>query len=447
MAGLPKIVLARLKANPDAPKSSSAPLGPDASQGGQHPDANLLAAFVEKTLTERECTQVLNHLSQCAECREVAAFTVPPEAAVAEVPSRAASRRSNPWLILRWGAMAAVLGALALVMVLHPAMWKQNLEILKETPPATSAGNITRAPQQPVSAPPLVPTPPETARAKAQAVERESGGERAAVGSASVSHRELALSDYVARSPAKKQQVSRMASSRSPATLRAENSPTTNAMQEERGGNGLTGALPAPPAPSAPANEPLAASEEAGKVTAESRAGLLALRGTSQSVVVGGGNSGAQVTAAKAVPRAAARATVQVTAQARMSEMAASRQVMKFKAAPPTALWSVSSDGKVQRSTDSGKTFEPVPVAPDTRFQVIAASGNDVWAGGTDGALFHSVDAGATWTRVAIRFAGNTVTETIAAIQAHDPQHLTVTTTSGSGWISEDGGQHWQKQP
>jgi photosystem II stability/assembly factor-like uncharacterized protein len=130
-----------------------------------------------------------------------------------------------------------------------------------------------------------------------------------------------------------------------------------------------------------------------------------------------------------------------------MSEMAASRQVMKFVAGPPTALWSVSSDGKVQRSTGAGKTIELIPVAPGIRFQAIAASGNDVWAGGKDGALFHSPDAGATWTRIAINFGGNTVTETIAAIQLHDPQHLTVTTASGSGWISEDSGQHWQKQP
>ena len=191
MAGLPKIALARLKANPEAPKSSGAPLGPDAFQGGQHPDANLLAAFVEKTLTEKERTQVLNHLSQCAECREVAAFTLPAEVAVAEAPRGAAWRRSNPWLVLRWGAMAAVLGALTLVVVLHPAMWNRHPEISKEMPPPAPAGNVTNAPQ-PASAPPLAPPPPETARAKAQVQARESAGERAAIGSASGSHQSRA---------------------------------------------------------------------------------------------------------------------------------------------------------------------------------------------------------------------------------------------------------------
>jgi hypothetical protein len=424
-------------------------LGPDAFQGAEHPDANLLAAFVEKTLTEKEHTQVLNHLSQCAECREVAAFTLPAEVTVAEAPRRAVWRRWNPWPVLRWGAMAAVLGALALIVVMHPAMWKQHPEISKEMPPPTPAGNMTSAPQ-PASAPLAAPPPPETARTKAQVHAQEYAGGPEVVGSAAGPHQDLGLNDYRVNPPAR-QQVSRMASSRPPVTLKAKNAPATNATREESGVSGLTaGALPAPPSPSASANESMASSDEAGKVTAESRGGLQAMRATSQSVAVGGGNSGAgaaQVTAVNAAPRAAARPTVQVAAQARMSEMAASRPVMKFVAGTPTALWSVSSDGKVQRSTDAGKTIELIPVAHGIRFQAIAASGNDVWAGGTDGALFHSIDAGTTWMRIAISFGGNTVTETIAAIQLHDPQHLSVTTASGLAWITEDGGQHWQKQP
>ena len=63
----PKIALARLKANPQ-PSGNA----PGALPSGSHPDANLLAAFVEKSLTERERLQVLEHLAACADCREVA---------------------------------------------------------------------------------------------------------------------------------------------------------------------------------------------------------------------------------------------------------------------------------------------------------------------------------------------------------------------------------------
>jgi len=44
---------------------------------GEHPDANLLSAFAEHSLTEPERMQVLDHLSRCAECREVAALALP----------------------------------------------------------------------------------------------------------------------------------------------------------------------------------------------------------------------------------------------------------------------------------------------------------------------------------------------------------------------------------
>ena len=108
---------------------------------------------------------------------------------------------------------------------------------------------------------------------------------------------------------------------------------------------------------------------------------------------------------------------------------------------------SVSSDGKVEHSFDEAKTFQSIEVAHGVKFQSVAANGNDVWAGGSGGGLYHSTDAGATWARVAITIDGTTMTETLSAIQLHDSQHLTVITASGSAWVSEDGGLHWQKQP
>jgi photosystem II stability/assembly factor-like uncharacterized protein len=130
-----------------------------------------------------------------------------------------------------------------------------------------------------------------------------------------------------------------------------------------------------------------------------------------------------------------------------MGTMQASRKGDEFEAGPPTALWSVSSEGKVQRSRDGGKSWEQIQIARGIRFQATAALGNDVWAGGSGGALYHSADAGANWIRAEIGFEGNTLTETIASIELRDSQHLTVTTASGTRWSSEDAGQHWQKQP
>lgn len=449
MAGLPKIALARLKANPGAPKSSRPPAGPDAFQGAEHPDANLLAALVEKTLTERERTQVLNHLAQCADCREIAAFALPAEDAVAELARVAARRQWRPWLVLRWGAMAAVLGTLTIAVVLHRGMWNRHPEFSNDTRPLAPERNVTSVPQ--ILAPsPLALPPPDTAQAKAQVETQKSAGELAGVGGAAGSRQELGLNDHLARAQAK-QQVTMMASSRPPATFRAENVPAVKAEREEsKEGNALTaGALPAPTPPPAPAAVSAAVSEDAAKASVGSQAGLATLRATTPSVAIAGANTGAgsEGAPAKAAPRVPVQATLRMSAQAPMVAMQASRKGNGFAASPPAALWSVSPDGQVQRSTDAGKTIEQIHVAQGIKFRAIAALGNDVWTGGAGGALFHSVDGGATWNRADINFEGNVVTETIAGIQMRDPQHLTVTTASGSQWVSEDGGQHWQKQP
>lgn len=295
MSGLPKIALARLKAKPGAPKSSGGPEGQVGSPSARHPDANLLAAFAEKTLTERERTRVLHHLATCADCREVAAFALPEEDAAAEPVRVAAGPRWSLSLVLRWGAMAAVLGTLAVVVVLHPGMWKGPQEISKMTPPPVPVGKITSAPQT-VSPSPSAPPPSEPARAMAQLQPRASAGAMAAVQKASGQRQDLALNDHVARDKAK-QHVTLMEAVSPPATLRAENNPAANTEQEEKKeGNALAaGALPGAPAPPAPPATTPAASEVATKVSAGPQAVPAMMRATTQSVEVtatGGGGFG-----------------------------------------------------------------------------------------------------------------------------------------------------------
>jgi len=151
--------------------------------------------------------------------------------------------------------------------------------------------------------------------------------------------------------------------------------------------------------------------------------------------------------APQAAPEAAVRTSHPMMALAHPSSLQGSRQAAQIGAAPMAAIWKISSDGRVQRFTSGGKAWQDVHVANGIEFRAIAALGADVWVGGTGGALFHSADMGATWTRVDINFEGGAVTETITGMQSNDPQHLTVTTASGSHWASEDGGEHWQRKP
>jgi photosystem II stability/assembly factor-like uncharacterized protein len=115
--------------------------------------------------------------------------------------------------------------------------------------------------------------------------------------------------------------------------------------------------------------------------------------------------------------------------------------------APLAALWSISTSGKVQRSQDSGRTWEEVRVDDAVTFRAVHAVGRDVWAGGS--ALYHSTDGGAMWKRVYLNSGESPTTETIVAITSgsRDLQQITVRTESGEQWTTEDGGQHWQREP
>ena len=91
MPEIPKIVRERLKA-------------PESAQN--HPDPDLLAAFAEKSLSERERTNVLEHIARCGDCREVIALAL---RASEEVAPQILPRRSSwlTWPALRWGFAAA----------------------------------------------------------------------------------------------------------------------------------------------------------------------------------------------------------------------------------------------------------------------------------------------------------------------------------------------------
>ena len=79
MQDVPKIVRARLQ------RESPAAADP-------HPDADLLTAFAEQSLTAREQEPMLEHLARCGECREVVALALPATEAVALTSSVSTAR-------------------------------------------------------------------------------------------------------------------------------------------------------------------------------------------------------------------------------------------------------------------------------------------------------------------------------------------------------------------
>jgi hypothetical protein len=104
MADIPKIVGQRLRVIAEA---------------GDHPDPNLLGAFLEKSLPQPEQGRVLEHLSRCTDCREVLSLTatqpgVADPALVVPVSSGWLSPRG-----LRWGVTVACVVVVGTAVTLH----------------------------------------------------------------------------------------------------------------------------------------------------------------------------------------------------------------------------------------------------------------------------------------------------------------------------------------
>jgi hypothetical protein len=101
MEQLPRIAQQRLQAT---------------AKAGVHPDPDLLTAFAEKSLSERERVEVLQHLGQCTDCRNVVSLAMPEIVAPSTIPARSCWLT---WPVLRWGALAACALVVSAAVTLH----------------------------------------------------------------------------------------------------------------------------------------------------------------------------------------------------------------------------------------------------------------------------------------------------------------------------------------
>jgi photosystem II stability/assembly factor-like uncharacterized protein len=108
--------------------------------------------------------------------------------------------------------------------------------------------------------------------------------------------------------------------------------------------------------------------------------------------------------------------------------------------------WTLSRDGALQRSFDSGKTWQTIPVAGNIVFRALAANDSDIWVGGAAGALYHSSDSGQHWTRVTPVADGKTLSSDIVTVEFSDIQHGKLITADRETWSTSDAGNTWQRQ-
>jgi hypothetical protein len=123
-----------------------------------HPDENLLAAFAERTLGPGERVRVLEHLSDCSECRETV-FLAQQAAGEAELqatlPRRSFLSRMYGPTRWRW-AMAAGAGLLAAMLIAAPMLILRRAEHSAKTPTQSAALSETETTQAQMATAPAV---------------------------------------------------------------------------------------------------------------------------------------------------------------------------------------------------------------------------------------------------------------------------------------------------
>lgn len=349
---------------------------------GEHPSADLLAAFAEQALAAGEREQLVAHLAACDNCRAVVWLALPENEVAQQVLVSAPSRAWSWSAAWRWAGVAAGIVVIAGVAALFRGG------------PGPAGGRVTSARKAPIT---------DQKRDTSAAFDKEA---------APTPSQEARLD--VRTAPAKvaiggRLQAKDMKQKSEPASREA--GPGNEVAAEKtmaKSADEISSSTGAPaPAPAVPAANAAPAASAA--------------------------------LAAKTAPASTAQAGVMVASNI------SARAEGKKKLAPPTR-WMLSKGGDLLRSTDAGKNWQAVPFAGNATLRAIAVIGPNVWVAGQGGALYYSPDDGNQWQSLTPSANGAALTEDITALNFSDAQNGSLNTASGQTWTTSDGGRSWHKQ-
>lgn len=429
------------------------------SPSGDHPEANLLAAFAEGALTGREHEQVLAHLSTCALCREIVAIAMP-EAATATAP---ATKQWARWPMLRWAGVTA-----AVVVVAAAVVVQKSRQVEFSKPTATSPVATPAEPEKtPVESATQREAAPVAERAQAREENKRADAHRRAESSdKKPTTKSETKKDVVAEAGLDTKTMNAAPSAPAPASMAKALKPRETPLEADgampmrdgqaaglraqaaAGASGAVGAMVSPPNQKqlavAPPPPPASANEVVG-VASETDAVEIPQEKRKQRE--------SEVTAAPAKPqsmprRATSDATSAVAGEAVQASSPPLAGAMMRSAVSLSPQWRLSSEGALERSLDAGRTWQAVRVAASwPALRALSSRDGDIWAGGKAGTLYHSADNGRNWSRVAVKSADAALESDIVGVEFTDAQHGSVRTASGEAWSTNDGGTTWSVRP
>jgi hypothetical protein len=419
--------------------------------GGDHPEANLLAAFAEGGLTRREREQVLSHLGKCPTCRETLAVAMPE--ITAEHPQAAAAPSGTRWLrwpMLRWAGVGAAVVVVAAAVVIQNSRRSAEVQRPSLAAPAEKPEQA-KAPAIPAAVDEAAPVLTDRTPRKEAATDRDV---RAKAESRTDKKKDAVAGQLANAAPAPAP-ANKVAESNGPAQLQAatESYAAAQPARVQQPGSTVDAAKVAGVVVMEQKQQQQAAAPASQAQKAGESAEVAAQSGAVQMQKAKSQDRGQSdldgMRAARARPAAEARATTAsgsasvAGAVAPPAAAVAGGPLMKT-AVSASPHWRLSSEGALERSTDSGRTWQLVRLAaPPPTLRSFSAVDRDIWAGGTGGALYRSDDNGRTWARVTVK-AGDVVLDSdIVRVEFTDAQHGALMTVAGETWTTSDAGLTW----
>jgi hypothetical protein len=433
----------------------------NASSDAACPDAEILAAYHERTLSPEELARVKAHLAGCARCQESLALVeesegvraeewenqnvpVPVEGMVlpkdvraaprpeASTPIRAVAPRP-PW---RWIVPVGALAASVIVWIgvseiqtqrrhaMESVQVAQNPEaapqapvagnksteqLRKEEPLAQKSDELSRTQNVPAPLPPKVPSP-----ARAGAAAKESVPPSPAGAPAASNQKMLGFSGAAKPLPPPRAPLSSTGAATSRATQIAA-SPAVDA------------AAPAGTAGNRPADEKKQAAAPGATETVQ--------------VTTAAPAAGTTSTSASTLNSSATQLTALGRNGTNLLQLAAGDP--RFIVAPGEKhAWRVGEAGKIERSTDRGKTWKLQKSGVASDLTAGSATSDKIcWVIGKAGTVLLTTDGGKHWKQIP-----SPITEDLGGIHATDPLHALIwDLPNRKSFETTDGGATWNR--
>lgn len=417
-----------------------------------HPDADLLTAYVERSLSPVEQSDMVRHLAACSHCREVVALSLPelqPQTAGVALPGR-----SFNWIpMFRWAAVAATVVVGATLVIERP--WKPAVFVpgpaTNQAAQGEAKADAKDVKQVPAANAAVEPAPlPQPVQTASRTVPAAPGAAKPAL--AEVRNERSASKGFADHAFAARQDEAR-------SRLQDAGSVPSRSMLSASGAIAASTVAPPPMLPmiareadlvSAPAPKTSGSGQpsETGFVVRHIPITPEGIAQSSFAVTFDNEKKEAGAPVASTDTLRSSRVfrfptKVLAAGKDKLAGAMASRpsggMALMEKAPAANLHWSISPEGKLIKSSDLTMWHEAYPQKDNLLFTVVVAEGHDVWAGGNHLTLIHSWNGGVDWKKLKL---ADTANGDITDIQINAGGVL-VKTSNNQTFVSQDGGVTW----